>query len=1083
MNISWVKTGVRSLALVALVLSVSLGLPHVAHALPYPIDTNLQSTTSGPPWGEFSCWTDSSHLPDPTCNSAELNSTEIVGQFTITNTSGAQATAYILANGTIGYWNSSISAYPGEPLTYSWSLDPYIIEVNNECDGWPICSMDWHRVPYYSYYFNTAISSNFGYNAQYGTVTIVAPSSGNVVPSIGNGWSSTHWSSMLSLTVNVVTWTTYCTGGSDPNGNNWQWWQVSSATPPGYRPLPSGTNPPAGQTCGAAPTNLSSSCTSGTATLKWTNGSTYGLPRINGVTGSCPSSWTHGNPSDSTECDSPTPYSGTSATVPGLSAGTYNWWVTSYSGSTWGGTTNSSVTCAATVQAPTVTLAPSTQTITSGSSASFTYTLGGGTPTSITYKVDGGSAVTASGGGFNVAGLAVGSHTVVMTVSNSAGSNVSNTATVIVNSAVIAPTCTITSVTAPSTSGGHSTINYTTANTPTSGSVDNSIGSFTPTNPSGSLASGAITFGSSAQNITYHMTVTNAAGSGTCSGSVTIPAASCTDNGTRTCSGTNVINNCSTVVQSCSGSTPVCSAGSCIANTCSNGLNYSNYGPSCTCPSGQTQSGSSCVAAASASYNLTGPASIPSGTAPTLSYSYSNLPSTMYYMYIYSETTGSMSLVGYGPYAGYAASGSGSVTGHTQTTSETYQFYTYDVSAGGTYRPTPTATVNVTTPTCSNGLNYSNYGPSCTCPSGQTQSGSSCVAAASASYNLTGPASVTSGTAPTLSYSYSNLPSTMYLMYVYSMTTGNISFIGYGPYAGYAASGSGTVTGHTQTTSETYQFYTYDVSAGVVYLSSPTATVGITTLACPANCPGAGNYSCTANSGYTYNSSSNTCTLNTLACPANCPGSGNYSCTANSGYTYNSSSNTCTLNTLACPANCPGSGNYSCTANSGYTYNSSSNTCTLASVLSTFSAAPARVHSGGSAALSWTGTGLSGCAIAPTPAGVTISYINNTATGGSATVGPISGKTSFTLSCTGVSPKKTESFRLCQLIRRYNTSNYGYESKNCMGRRCSYFDSAGDGDCFLLHACRACAAAGSWYVGRHPTTGGSPSYSAGRRHH
>lgn len=65
-------------------------------------------------------------------------------------------------------------------------------------------------------------------------------------------------------------------------------------------------------------------------------------------------------------------------------------------------------------------------------SASFTYTLGGDTPSSITYNVDGGSAVAASGGAFSVSGLAVGSHSVVMTVSNNGGSSNSNTASVTV---------------------------------------------------------------------------------------------------------------------------------------------------------------------------------------------------------------------------------------------------------------------------------------------------------------------------------------------------------------------------------------------------------------------------------------------------------------------------------------------------------------------------------------------------------------------------------------------------------------------------------------------------------------------------
>jgi hypothetical protein len=35
-------------------------------------------------------------------------------------------------------------------------------------------------------------------------------------------------------------WTTYCTGGNDPNGNYWQWWQYDSSTPINYRFLRTG---------------------------------------------------------------------------------------------------------------------------------------------------------------------------------------------------------------------------------------------------------------------------------------------------------------------------------------------------------------------------------------------------------------------------------------------------------------------------------------------------------------------------------------------------------------------------------------------------------------------------------------------------------------------------------------------------------------------------------------------------------------------------------------------------------------------------------------------------------------------------
>ena len=94
-----------------------------------------------------------------------------------------------------------------------------------------------------------------------------------------------------------------------------------------------------------------------------------------------------------------------------------------------------SATVAVGAQAPTVVLAPSSQTILSGQNANFTYTLGGGAPDSVIYKVNGGPSVPASGGSFSVGNLGTGSHSVVMTASNAGGSNTSNTASVTVNAA------------------------------------------------------------------------------------------------------------------------------------------------------------------------------------------------------------------------------------------------------------------------------------------------------------------------------------------------------------------------------------------------------------------------------------------------------------------------------------------------------------------------------------------------------------------------------------------------------------------------------------------------------------------------
>jgi hypothetical protein len=69
--------------------------------------------------------------------------------------------------------------------------------------------------------------------------------------------------------------------------------------------------------------------------------------------------------------------------------------------------------------------------------------------------------------------------------------------------------------------------------------------------------------------------------------------------------------------------------------------------------------------------------------------------------------------------------------------------YVFTPSAAGTYTFYPSlqssyysawnnysssVTVTAVAPTCANGLDYATYGPSCTCPAGQTQSGSVCVA-------------------------------------------------------------------------------------------------------------------------------------------------------------------------------------------------------------------------------------------------------------------------------------------------------------------------------------------------------------------
>ncbi len=104
------------------------------------------------------------------------------------------------------------------------------------------------------------------------------------------------------------------------------------------------------------------------------------------------------------------------------------------------GTTGNVVVNAAIV-APTATIAPTNPSVTAGNSQAFTYTLGGSAPTALNYFVDGINRGSASGGAFTVSStyltVAGSPHSVYLQVSNTAGTNNSNTASVVVNPADI----------------------------------------------------------------------------------------------------------------------------------------------------------------------------------------------------------------------------------------------------------------------------------------------------------------------------------------------------------------------------------------------------------------------------------------------------------------------------------------------------------------------------------------------------------------------------------------------------------------------------------------------------------------------
>lgn len=179
MNAFLLKHGVRPIFLVLLLLSTFMLLPLAAHAqsLPYPLETNLNLN--------WLCYNRADHLP--ACTPDQFANTQMVGEFTITNTSGSTAEGYTLGNGTVGYVGSSIIASPGEPLTLSWSFDLALTQLDWKCTNevLGVC-VGYGFIPVVTNtFYNYGISSNFGQSSQYGTTVIAAPSSGSATYTIG----------------------------------------------------------------------------------------------------------------------------------------------------------------------------------------------------------------------------------------------------------------------------------------------------------------------------------------------------------------------------------------------------------------------------------------------------------------------------------------------------------------------------------------------------------------------------------------------------------------------------------------------------------------------------------------------------------------------------------------------------------------------------------------------------------------------------------------------------------------------------------------------------------------------------------
>ena len=196
-----------------------------------------------------------------------------------------------------------------------------------------------------------------------------------------------------------------------------------------------------------------------------------------------------------------------------------------------------------------------------------------------------------------------------------------------------APSCSITPSPTSVTSPGSVMLNYTVSNaTAASITCTQNGGGTCPTPPaitpsSGSISSGTLTNSTaSAKTVTYTIFCSGAGSQSNATNVVVNPVAApascpancpgsaapnCTANAGYTYnSGPNT---CTAIA--CPAHCPGAGAGSCTANSgytynssnntctavaapiCANNLDYSLYGPSCTCPANQVQSGSGCVAA------------------------------------------------------------------------------------------------------------------------------------------------------------------------------------------------------------------------------------------------------------------------------------------------------------------------------------------------------------------------------------------------------------------------------------------------------------------------------------------------------
>ena len=156
--------------------------------------------------------------------------------------------------------------------------------------------------------------------------------------------------------------------------------------------------------------------------------------------------------------------------------------------------------------APTVTLTSGPPSSTTSTSASFAWTTSG-SPTSTTCSLDSGTAVACSSPR-SYSGLAAGTHTFRVTVSNSAGSrSATHTWTITSGTTTQAPTVTLTSAPAASTTSTSASFAWTTSGSPTSTtcSLDSgtAVACSSPRSYSG-LAAGTHTF---------RVTVSNSAGS------------------------------------------------------------------------------------------------------------------------------------------------------------------------------------------------------------------------------------------------------------------------------------------------------------------------------------------------------------------------------------------------------------------------------------------------------------------------------------------------------------------------------------------------------------------------------------------